>query len=414
MKCRKEPNIVLNYTLGLNLFKYVQDSEMIKRRKLIVFDEAHTLENHLVEFNLININEFKCKKIGDITFKNFTSFKDAYNWVEKEYVAALIPKVRKMSSAVKEMMDEYEYSGTSPTGEELKFISTYKELRDHLNVIQQDLLLLGYEEASERFVFIREHDKSFKFKELYGKNIFADIVEPMADRFLFMSSTILDKNEFCRDLGLDPDKTAFLSLDSEFHVDNRQVVYMPTAKMNYGWDSKERKPERDKMAEIIKEICQIHKDDSGIVHAGNFKISDWLTNELDGNIPHQVLEHGQNSGRKRDEVINSYSENDGISKLLISPSITEGLDLKDDKGRFAIFCKIPFPNIGDAWIKKRMDISPNWYMRQTLIAIIQGCGRVVRSQDDWGMVYILDASFLSLYNRGKFMIPQWWKDGLKK
>ena len=131
-------------------------------------------------------------------------------------------------------------------------------------------------------------------------------------------------------------------------------------------------------------------------------------------MPHEVLEHGPNSGLRRDDVINAYTREDSVPRLLISPSITEGLDLKDDKGRFAIFCKIPFPNIGDAWIKKRMDISPSWYMRQTLIAIIQGCGRVVRSKEDWGVVYILDSSFLSLYNRSKHMIPKWWINGLKK
>ena len=202
LKCKREPNIVLNYSLGLNLFKYVSDSDSVRKRKLIVFDEAHTLENHLVEFNLININEYKCKKIANgLTFKNFTSFKDAYNWVETTYLNALIPCVKRMTTQVKEILDECEYSGSSPTMDELKFISTYKELRDHLNTIQTDLIQLGYEEAADRFVFVREHDKSFKFKELYGKNIFADIVEPMADRFLFMSSTILDKVEFCRDLG---------------------------------------------------------------------------------------------------------------------------------------------------------------------------------------------------------------------
>ena len=66
--------------------------------------------------------------------------------------------------------------------------------------------------------------------------------------------------------------------------------------------------------------------------------------------------------------------------------------------------------MGDQWIKKRMEISPEWYQRQTLINIIQGGGRVVRSETDSGVVYIVDASFGYLYKSAHHMIPRWWKD----
>jgi Rad3-related DNA helicase len=61
-----------------------------------------------------------------------------------------------------------------------------------------------------------------------------------------------------------------------------------------------------------------------------------------------------------------------------------------------------------------MSLSNTWYSIQALIAIIQGGGRVVRSPDDWGHVYILDSAWENLYRRAKYMIPKWWKDAYQE
>ena len=100
------------------------------------------------------------------------------------------------------------------------------------------------------------------------------------------------------------------------------------------------------------------------------------------------------------------------TKLLISPSITEGLDLKGDLGRFAIFAKIPYPYLGDEWIKKRASIDQQWYLRQTVTNIIQGSGRIVRDKEDFGVTYILDTCWEHLYDSAKHLFPKWWKDAL--
>jgi len=99
--------------------------------------------------------------------------------------------------------------------------------------------------------------------------------------------------------------------------------------------------------------------------------------------------------------------------LLISPSITEGLDLKDDLGRFAIWAKVPFPFLGDNWVKRRQQLSSDWYSRQAMIAMIQGGGRIVRSKDDWGHVYILDESFGNLLKYSKRFLPKWFTESIE-
>ena len=56
-----------------------------------------------------------------------------------------------------------------------------------------------------------------------------------------------------------------------------------------------------------------------------------------------------------------------------------------------------------------MEMSTAWYQRRTLIGVIQGGGRVVRSETDTGNVYILDGSFGYLKSQTEHMIPDWWK-----
>ena len=131
--------------------------------------------------------------------------------------------------------------------------------------------------------------------------------------------------------------------------------------------------------------------------------------ELKNVIPHEIFEHGPDNDLDRNTVIDQFMEYD-LPSILISPSSTEGLDLKDDLGRFAIFAKVPYGFLGDQWIKRRMEISNEWYTRRAMINIIQGGGRIVRSETDEGAVYIVDQSFDHLYRQTAGITPKWWRD----
>ena len=385
---------------------------MITKRDIIVFDEAHTIETHLTEFNAISISEFRCKQIG-IPFKKQVKMGEAIKWLKDNYTPALATKIIKLGSQVQEILDECSMDSRAPTRDELNIISTHKELVAHNDSINEQLILQPYETVYNEYVLINESNTVFKFKELYGRKNFKKYVLPMADKFLFMSSTILDKDAFCDELGIDPAEAAFISVESEFDVDNRPVIYLPTARMTYGWNTPERAKESNLMYARIEEILNtLHPDESGIIHAGSFQIAERLVKNLENKTPHYIMHHNPGCGKKRDDIINEFQELDGVTKLLISPSITEGLDLKDDKGRFAIFAKVPFPYLGDAWVKKRMELSESWYRRQALISMILGGGRVVRSSEDWGHVYILDSAFRKLLSSSKRMLPKWWVDSI--
>lgn len=413
-KAQISQNVVMNYHLALLHFKYMSLGDRNRRRKLMIFDECHNIENILTEFNSIYISEDRCKKLNIKFNPNLTNLEDASEWVKTIFYPALLSKISKLSTSLDEYERDSEVHGSTLPKDAVEMASDLKDFKFLADNISSNIIIPTINFINESFVFIPEKT-SFKFKELYGKRNFQDILEPKADRFLFLSSTILNKHAFCNDLGLDPAKTAFISMDSEFAVENRPILFMPTASMTYGWDGDDRKTERNMMIDCIKNLLAHHNNQSGVIHTGSFKIAEWLVSVLNNNIEHDIYHHNPTKGTKltRDEVIDSFIQNSSKApSLLISPSVTEGLDLKDDLARFAIFAKVPFPFLGDAWVKKRMQLSQEWYNRQAMIAIIQGSGRHVRTPTDWGETYILDSSFQQLYNRTKQFIPKWWKNAL--
>jgi Rad3-related DNA helicase len=59
----------------------------------------------------------------------------------------------------------------------------------------------------------------------------------------------------------------------------------------------------------------------------------------------------------------------------------------------------------DPLVKAKINLFPDWYDWKTGIAIQQGVGRSIRSNEDWAVTYIVDACFRSLINKADFFPP---------
>lgn len=399
---RGAANTVLNYKLALTSFAF---TNTFNKRTLLVLDECHTLENHLVDFDALQISLWRCKKYG-VKFKIIKTIEDALDWITQHYLKDISVALGKLADEIEPLLDK---SGEDLTRAEIKRLREYGNLADHVDEVMQ-MSKRSPEYVKEKFVLVWDK-QMFQFKRLTGAYSFHKIVNPRADKFLFMSSTILNKEGFCRDLAIPAEDTAFLSLGSDFPVKNRPVFFMPQMKMNASWAKPENSFGRDKMLDSVIRLLEMHKGETGIIHTANYAIAEWLVEQLSSSprMKHVIYHHNPESGDDRNAVIMAFLGEPKPS-VLISPSSTEGLDLKDDLGRFAIFIKVPFGYLGDQWIRRRMELSSEWYQRRALIDMIQGGGRIVRSKTDEGTVYILDGSFGFLFSQTFYMIPKWWKE----
>lgn len=392
---------VFNYDLAL-LYLMNPDSKF-KKRKLMVLDECHSLEQILTEFDAISITYNQMQKLG-IKWTQISDIQQAHKWVVNTYLPALSDKIERMESLVEELLERK----GRVTPDEIYQIKEYEALNEHL-ITLQDFQFISSDELTKHYILV--HDKlNLKFKRLYGRTTFERYIKPNAEHFLFMSSTIISFEGYCKDNGIPIEEAAFLSLKSEFPEDNREVFYIPQMKMTVNWNNPENTKQRKQMLSFIENLCEMHQGENGIIHTANFKIAEWLVENL--KVTQKIFHHNPNNDLDRGVVISSFQESD-VPSILISPSITEGLDLKDDLARFAIIAKVPFPHLGDQWVKARQDLSGEWYRRQAIISVIQGCGRIVRSDTDYGNVYILDGSWEALYNQSLSAIPKWWKEGYR-
>ncbi|MFC6716155.1 helicase C-terminal domain-containing protein [Natrialbaceae archaeon GCM10025810] len=236
--------------------------------------------------------------------------------------------------------------------------------------------------------------------EMYLKHTVWD----RGNKFALLSATILNKEAFCRQVGLDPEHVALVDVEHTFPVENRPLYDVTRGKMTYD----ERGETLPKVARTIVRIMQRHPDEKGLVHAHSYDIQRRLADLLrDFGVGDRVRVHSRD-GRDADlEAWKASSDPD----VFLSVKMEEALDLKGDLCRWQVLCKAPFLNTSDSRVAHRLEEGQwAWYYRAALRTVIQACGRVVRAPDDYGATYLVDSSLLDLFERSRTDMPDWFAE----
>ena len=223
---------------------------------------------------------------------------------------------------------------------------------------------------------------------------------------LFMSATV--SPEFMtKTLNLDAQKTKFIKLASTFPKENKEVVFFDPLALSY---SSLQNPDTVKaLRKNVLKIVKKHVSDGerGIVLAPSFKLQNEIVQELQPLIKSQALklfEHRQ--GEKLENILAAFKQYKGGPAVLISPAMFEGVDLPGELSRFQILVKAPYPSLGDKRMKFILDRHPDLYQTMTIMKIVQGAGRSVRSLDDHAVTYCLDQNAQRLFTSSQNI----WKD----
>ena len=193
-RAQQADEAVMNYALALNSFAY---TDGFNPRNLIILDECHTVEEHLVSFGTLAVQKGRCEKYK-LPFLIPEHIKEAYDWVKDEYAPKLNIQVIDMKAKYDELKERRNLKS-----KEKKYIKEFITLAKHA-AKTKSTMRMDFNFFNREFVFTKDQYKgTFEFKRLYGREPFQDILAPMGERFLFMSSTILDKDGFCDDLGLE-------------------------------------------------------------------------------------------------------------------------------------------------------------------------------------------------------------------
>jgi Rad3-related DNA helicase len=239
---------------------------------------------------------------------------------------------------------------------------------------------------------------------------------PFAERMLFsaasemvliLSATILDSAAFQEALGIPATNCVTLQLPSEFPVENRPIYFVPAGSMR----RRDRDTTLPRLLELVLTILRRHSADKRIIHAHSFSnckaVIDFL---LTTEHSTRILTH--KTAMEKEEILNHHAREKNIPTVLISPSMSEGLDLRDELSRFQVIVKIPYGDLGNPYVVARKHHSKRWYLWQTALRLVQATGRSVRSKEDRAETYVLDSDFRSFVFEAKHILPKWWTDAI--
>jgi ATP-dependent DNA helicase DinG len=376
---------ITNFSYFLAETQYVGK---IKPHQLLVVDEAHNSELELSKFIEIGISKRFCTKVLKIPMPDFSSQRQAINWVEQVYE----PRLSNHLKHVENMLEKY--VGLKEKIKEFANIANKFEMLDK-HACKLRRFLSHYSEENWVFNYEKEGDYArLEFKPVDISKFAKEYLFKYGKQVLMMSATILNKDAFCELLGIEKEEAEFISIASPFPKDNRPIIVSPIGKMSASTIDQTL----PKLVLAIEEIIENHDSEKGIIHCHSYKIANYLKRNIKSK---RFLIHDSSN---RDMILEKHMKSKKPT-ILLSPSMTEGIDLKGEMSRFQIICKVPYPYLGDKLVKKKMNKWRWWYPMQTAKTIVQSVGRSVRNKEDFAVTYILDSDWNNFYRRNSSYLP---------
>lgn len=375
-------------------------------RDLLVWDEAHLINDLFSEHNAIHFSQKRiqqmAEEIADTVRLTDVEITKILTSVSRD--CAIKDKINHSTyqSYLRAMMKVYEYAkieGSTAADRALRSgdMSKYSKLSRFTKKYEglyckiDDLFKYDYEHVID----CKEEDSSVSIKPVFVGGMM-DALQ-CAKHNLFMSATV-SGSFMTKTLNLDPEKTKFIKLASTFPKENKEVVFFDPLSLSY---TSLQNPEtvkslRKNVAKIVKK--HVEDNERGIILAPSFKLQNEIVSEL---LP--LVNKGtfklfeQRQGEKLEHTLIAFKQYTDGPAVLISPAMFEGIDLPGNLSRFQILVKAPFPSLGDKRMKFILDHHPDLYNTLTIMKMVQGFGRSVRSTEDFAVSYCLDANGQRLF-----------------
>lgn len=366
----------------------------LEPRNMLIVDEAHNTESELGKFIEVTFSEKFAKEVLKCKMPKSESQSSIYEWISTTYKKSLVRYSNELEKTLAKLSNDIEGYGN--------YSKQYEMLDKH--ICKVDRFLEVYK--SENWVMnvsLPTHDnkkagKKYEFKPIDVSPYSYQTFFRLGARVLIMSATIVDKEIFCDSLGIKEKEVAYLSILSPFPVENRPVHFLSVGSMS----KNSIEFTLPKIVEVVKMLLEKHSKEKGIIHCTNYRVAKHIQENFSSS---RLMLHDSSN---RDEVLKRHIQSEEPT-VLLSPSMTEGVDLYDDLSRFQIICKVPFPYLGDLVVKKRMERNKFWYPYMTAKSVIQSLGRSIRNQNDFAISYILDSDWEKFFRMNYRLFPKDFK-----
>ena len=388
--------------------------------RVLIVDEAHDFDDVMSDFVSIKITETIVKrmkfsnereiikKLKDVTtIDNYVQF---LSFLNVEILETCEQMEKGMGSAPRSAkVDKRDLKISKVISEknsDVKLMNQITDLKQYQ--LKIEIFLKEYKENPNNWVLESNWNEKLRQRELSLEPIWAfdyldKYVFSQYDMVFLMSGTILDKNLFCQLNGLDVSKAVYYSIGSPFPLKNRPIFYMPIGKMSF----KSKEDTFKNYIPYIKKLLDKYKNKKGVIHTNSFELAKWIQDSIKD--PRLIFHDSSN----KDEMLKMHFESEEPT-VIVSPSMDTGVSFDNDKARFQIIAKVPYPSLGSQKNKMRQSNNPDWYSWKTVSGLVQMTGRPVRSNTDYADTIIIDGGFGDVIKHSSHFLPDWIQDAIKR
>lgn len=377
---------------------------------LAVFDEAHLLEQAVLTFAGRHVSKRLFERLA-LPFPNSLELGPGSPWAY--FWQKNLPRLRAELHEEEALLKCTVVDGSMDGRINLDPRQAGR-LRDLRKVVDIGRSFSRALKSPDEWILSRTDSGSRRLRPLWGAPVATRYVRDAKKR-LYLSASILSPEFLAFTLGLKDYE--FVEMPSDFPAAKRPLLYLPTVKMN----ARAGDDEIDHLVRTMDAVLQArHLGQKGIIHTVSYKLRD------------QVMERSKfrslmvtHNAADRIQVLEKFKTlPEGY--VLVSPSMTTGVDLPEDQCRWQFLPKMPYPYLGDELVRMRKDDERliDWNRRQvkvgdlsyawaTATALVQAYGRAMRSADDWGYTYCFDSNFWSFKQRWGGLFPAYFHDAVQ-
>ena len=222
---------------------------------------------------------------------------------------------------------------------------------------------------------------------------FLSMIQSRRCGWIFTSATLSvgeDFSHFTARLGLT--ETPTLKIESPFNYELQSLLYLP-----FGMPEPASQGYVAKVIETAVPLIEASGGGAFILFTSHRALSQGATllrGLWSNTSPYRLFVQGE---APRERLLKEFRE-DGNGVLLGTASFWEGVDVKGEALRLVIIEKLPFASPDDPLVRARIDhlqatggnAFRDYQLPEAALALKQGVGRLIRSEEDYGTVVICD------------------------
>lgn len=407
-----------NYVFDPNAHLRRFFSEGKKQEYLFLIDEAHNLVERgreMYSATLYKEEFLQMKKKVKVFYPKLARHLEGCNKILLEYkrecenyethqnISAFILKLMNVLTSMEKILEEEQQTDD-------EFLEFYFHVRSFLKV---------YDELDENYVVYTEMENSGEFKiKLFCVNPAANLERYLSqgNSTIFFSATLLPINYYKKLLSVESDDYAVYA-ESPFDTKKRLLLLGNDVSTRYTMRGKGM---YEKYAEYIRRIIDT-KEGNYLVFFPSYRfmedVLEIFASICAENVEIAVQDQNMNE-EKREAFLNQFKvKREGILAgfCVLGGVFSEGIDLTEESLIGAIVVGTGLPQVCNereilkAYFEEQDTNGFDFaYLYPGMNKVLQAAGRVIRTENDRGVIALLDERFLNRHYREVF--PREWSD----